>query len=222
MCVICVSNPGVDQPTEAVMARMFQSNPHGAGYMTARNGRVEISKGFLTWEDFIHAVRYEHFTAAAPVVYHFRISTQAGTGAAMTHPFPLTNQSSNVKCWTLRAPSAWRIMVLFSLPATRGKRSTATQPITSQSSCATLSERRTTFETNPFCRPSREQLGANGRSWMLADTLPPLATSWRTAACSTPIPHTVLHWLAHITADRVNLPIVKFGCDPCACRCGLL
>lgn len=79
------------------MYRMFQTNPHGAGYMTARNGRVEISKGFLTWEDFIHAVRHERFTAADPVVYHFRISTQAGTGAAMTHPFPLTNHIEQCK-----------------------------------------------------------------------------------------------------------------------------
>lgn len=104
MCVICVSNAGVDQPTEGAMARMFQTNPHGAGYMTARNGRVEISKGFLTWDDFIHAVRYEHFTAADPVVYHFRISTQAGTGAAMTHPFPLTNHIEQCKMLDAACP----------------------------------------------------------------------------------------------------------------------
>ena len=104
MCIICVSNSGIDQPTESVMARMFESNPHGAGYMTARNGRVEIFKGFLTWDDFIHAVRYEHFTAASPVVYHFRISTQAGTGAAMTHPFPLTNHIEQCKMLDAACP----------------------------------------------------------------------------------------------------------------------
>lgn len=104
MCVICVSNPGVEQPSEAVMAQMFRSNPHGAGYMTARAGRVEISKGFLSWDDFIHAVRYEHFTAADPVVYHFRISTQAGTGAAMTHPFPLTNSIAQCKMLDVACP----------------------------------------------------------------------------------------------------------------------
>ena len=104
MCIICASGAGVDQPTEAVMAQMFRANPHGAGYMTARGGRVEISKGFLTWEDFIHAVRYERFTAADPVVYHFRISTQAGTGAAMTHPFPLTNSIVQCKLLDVACP----------------------------------------------------------------------------------------------------------------------
>ena len=90
MCIICSSPAGIQQPSETLLRRMFTNNPHGAGYMTARNGRVEISKGFMTWNDFARAVRQEAFTAADPVVYHFRISTQAGVNPQMTHPFPLT------------------------------------------------------------------------------------------------------------------------------------
>lgn len=91
MCVICASRAGIRQPSENLLRAMFQANPHGAGYMTARDGQVEIKKGFMTWQSFAAAVNKEHFTAADPVVYHFRISTQAGTGRSMTHPFPLTN-----------------------------------------------------------------------------------------------------------------------------------
>lgn len=90
MCIICASKSGVAQPSMRVLRTMFENNPHGAGYMVARNGRVEISKGFMTWKEFQHAVNYEHFTAANSVVYHFRISTQAGVNPEMTHPFPLT------------------------------------------------------------------------------------------------------------------------------------
>ena len=43
-------------------------------------------------EDFLAAVHAEQFTPQDSVVYHFRISTQAGGNAAMTHPFPLSNQ----------------------------------------------------------------------------------------------------------------------------------
>ena len=71
---------------------MFQRNPHGAGYMVARDGRVEIHKGFMDLNDYLRAIRTEHFTAADSVVYHFRISTQAGVNPEMTHPFPLSNQ----------------------------------------------------------------------------------------------------------------------------------
>ena len=104
MCIICASAAGVRQPSEAQLRRMFDSNPHGAGYMVARNGRVEISKGFMSWTPFIKAVRYEKFTAEDPVVYHFRISTQAGVGPEMTHPFPLTSHIEDCKMLDVSCP----------------------------------------------------------------------------------------------------------------------
>ena len=92
MCIICVSKSGVQQPTDSTIRAMFRRNPHGAGYMYARNGKVTIHKGFMSIEDFLSAVHTERFTPQDSVVYHFRISTQAGVNAAMTHPFPLSNQ----------------------------------------------------------------------------------------------------------------------------------
>ena len=104
MCIIAASPAGAPQPTMDTLRRMFINNPHGAGYMTARNGRVEISKGFMTWADFARAVRQEAFTAAEPVVYHFRISTQAGVNPEMTHPFPLTSHIEQCKLWDVACP----------------------------------------------------------------------------------------------------------------------
>ena len=104
MCVIAVSRKGARQPTEDELRAMFRANPHGAGYMTARGGHVEISKGFMTEADFIHAVNYEGFGVNDPVVYHCRISTQAGTGAAMTHPFPLTDHIADCKMLDCSCP----------------------------------------------------------------------------------------------------------------------
>lgn len=91
MCVIAVSRKGIRQPTKEQLQTMWTYNPHGAGYMYARDGHVTIHKGFMVWEDFYRAVCNEHFTAQDPVVYHFRISTQAGVNPSMTHPFPLTS-----------------------------------------------------------------------------------------------------------------------------------
>lgn len=104
MCVICASRSGVRQPSEDQLRAMFQANPHGAGYMTARDGKVEIKKGFMTWAAFADAINAEHFRATNPVVYHFRISTQAGTGPEMTHPFPLTNHIEACKFLTATVP----------------------------------------------------------------------------------------------------------------------
>lgn len=91
MCIICVSPKGIPQPTQTQIQAMFKNNPHGAGYMVARNNQVEIHKGFMNVDEFLYQIQREHFTAADPVVYHFRISTQAGVTPEMTHPFPLTN-----------------------------------------------------------------------------------------------------------------------------------
>ena len=97
MCIICVSRSGVRQPGEATIRAMFLNNPHGAGYMFARDGRVEIRKGFMRLDEYLRAIREEHFTAADSVVYHFRISTQAGVNPEMTHPFPLSNQPGRLR-----------------------------------------------------------------------------------------------------------------------------
>ena len=97
MCIICSSAAGVRQPTFATIRTMFRNNPHGAGYMYARDGKVHIRKGFMDVDSFLDAMRQEHFTAKDPVVYHFRISTQAGVNQAMTHPFPLSNRPEHMK-----------------------------------------------------------------------------------------------------------------------------
>ena len=97
MCIICVSPKRVRQPNITAIRNMFNRNPHGAGYMFARDGKVTISKGYMDIDSFLEAIRAEHFTAKDPVVYHFRISTQAGVNPEMTHPFPLSNQIEHMK-----------------------------------------------------------------------------------------------------------------------------
>ena len=97
MCIICVSPQGVRQPDTQTIRTMFLRNPHGAGYMYARNGRVHIRKGFMNLTALSNALKAEKFTDNDPVVYHFRISTQAGINPQMTHPFPLSNQAEHMK-----------------------------------------------------------------------------------------------------------------------------
>ena len=97
MCIICVSPTGIRQPNDTTLRTMFHRNPHGAGYMVARGGKVTIHKGFMNLEEFLRAIHSERFTAEDSVVYHFRISTQAGVNPEMTHPFPLSNQPRQMR-----------------------------------------------------------------------------------------------------------------------------
>ena len=96
MCVICVSRKGVQQPDIDTLQTMFRNNPHGAGYMFARDGKVQIRKGFMKETDFLKAVKSEKFTEDDVVVYHCRISTGAGVKPAMCHPYPLTDKQADM------------------------------------------------------------------------------------------------------------------------------
>ena len=104
MCIICVSPARTRQPSISQIKTMFKNNPHGAGYMFARDGRVQIHKGFMDVDSFLDAIREEHFTAKDSVVYHFRISTQAGVNPEMTHPFPLSNRLPYMKALDVECP----------------------------------------------------------------------------------------------------------------------
>ena len=104
MCIIAVSKKGVRQPSLDQLKTMYGNNPDGAGYMVARDGKVFIHKGFMTWDDFRKAVKAENFTKDDPVVYHFRISTQAGVCPQMTHPFPLTEDLTMCEQLDLSCP----------------------------------------------------------------------------------------------------------------------
>ena len=69
MCIICVSPKGIRQPSIATIRTMFHRNPHGAGYMCIRDGKVFISKGYMREQAFVDVIKNEHFTAADAVVH---------------------------------------------------------------------------------------------------------------------------------------------------------
>ena len=72
--------------------------------MFARDGKVHIRKGFMNINDLLYSLRRENFTERDAVVYHFRISTQAGVNPQMTHPFPLSNHPEHMKALQVICP----------------------------------------------------------------------------------------------------------------------
>lgn len=98
MCVICVSPRGAAQPTARTISNMFTNNSHGAGYMVARHGRVEIHKGYAELSEYMRAIQDEKFTEDDVVIYHCRIATQARR-YEMTQPFPLEEEGELLTAW---------------------------------------------------------------------------------------------------------------------------
>jgi len=99
MCIIAIKPQGAKLPTEDTLKTMFTRNPDGAGFMFPMNGRVEIRKGFMTYEGFKQALDnvVTHIGEDAPIVMHFRITTHGGTSPQNCHPFPLTKKVGEMK-----------------------------------------------------------------------------------------------------------------------------
>lgn len=107
MCIICAKPAKLSMPSHEVIQRMWQSNPDGAGFMYAMNGRVVIEKGFMTLsalEARLAAVSEKVDLTAVPVVLHFRIGTAGGNTPENTHPFPITDSIPALRKLRMEAP----------------------------------------------------------------------------------------------------------------------
>lgn len=91
MCVIIVKKAGIsaDMLDYNVLAACWDSNPHGAGIMYAREKKVHIIKGLMTFESLLEAIDNANIQQNEPLVIHFRVATSGGINRGMTHPFPL-------------------------------------------------------------------------------------------------------------------------------------
>lgn len=88
MCIIVIKPAGVSLPTLETLETCFWNNPHGAGFMYAKGGRVHIQKGYMDFFDFLDGIRgiEKHMTT----VIHFRYATSGGISPEHCHPFPLS------------------------------------------------------------------------------------------------------------------------------------
>ena len=109
MCVIAVSEAGVNAPTEQNLKDMFDYNDDGAGISFVLDKRVYTYKGLMTWTDFekTYALLEKKLKAAGktfkdvPVMYHFRIGTHGPNSEGLTHPFPISHDFKHLSALEL-------------------------------------------------------------------------------------------------------------------------
>ena len=90
MCVIAYKSRGAHLSDNMVRA-MFDANPHGAGFMYAKDGRVHFEKGFFNVEALLR--RYHACVSDdMPAVVHCRITTHGATCPQLCHPFPIVQR----------------------------------------------------------------------------------------------------------------------------------
>ena len=105
MCIIAAKPQNVDMPSQELLENMWYNNTDGAGFMYNKDGKVQIEKGFMTYDAFEKALEEAGKTTdlkKAAVVLHFRITTHGGTKPENCHPFPVTDSIGLLKKRKLR------------------------------------------------------------------------------------------------------------------------
>ena len=107
MCIIVAVPRNVEMPKDEVLMECFASNPDGAGFMWADGKRVQIRKGFMTWESFKQALDAEldagNIMSDSAVVLHFRITTSGKTQPKCCHPFPISSEPLDLQALSIDA-----------------------------------------------------------------------------------------------------------------------
>ena len=100
MCIIVAKEKGIDIPSKTTLQTCFENNKDGAGFMYVKNGKVVIDKGYMDFNSFYKRLqkldRKLHLKDKA-LVMHFRIGTHGANNKETTHPFPISNDTNDLK-----------------------------------------------------------------------------------------------------------------------------
>lgn len=90
MCIAIVNKAGKTIPT-AWLESCFEGNPDGAGFAYIKEGKVQISKGYMDMKSFL--IAYDGLTQTFgqdnPMLVHCRIATAGRVNKGNCHPFPI-------------------------------------------------------------------------------------------------------------------------------------
>lgn len=99
MCIIVYKPSKKEFPKKETLYNCFDRNPDGAGYMFPFDNKVQIRKGFDTFDKFYKSLEKDKkkYGDKIPYILHFRISTQAHGRLDCTHPFPLSSNMDDLR-----------------------------------------------------------------------------------------------------------------------------
>lgn len=105
MCIIVSKERGIEMPSKEILKNCFNYNSDGAGLMYVTNGKVNIVKGFMTFNSFysyIEKLEKAYDMKEKAIVMHFRISTQGNVDEGNCHPYPITRDEKKLRTTNIR------------------------------------------------------------------------------------------------------------------------
>jgi len=89
---IAILKPKESKIKTETLRECWESNPHGAGFMYAKNNRVIVRKELKNFERFLKEYR-KHEQIGGKMVIHFRIMTHGKLDYKNTHPHRVNNNT---------------------------------------------------------------------------------------------------------------------------------
>ncbi len=100
MCIIAIKPKNKEIQNKETLKNCFIRNSDGAGYMFVKDNEVIIKKGFMTFDEFYENVMKDYTDnnlKDSNLVMHFRIGTSGESKLGCTHPFPLTDNYTDLE-----------------------------------------------------------------------------------------------------------------------------
>lgn len=100
MCIIAIKPKNKEIQKKEILKNCFTRNSDGAGYMFVKDNEVVIKKGFMTFDEFYTSVMKDYtdnHLKNSNLVMHFRIGTSGESKLGCTHPFPLTDNYTDLE-----------------------------------------------------------------------------------------------------------------------------
>lgn len=95
MCII-IYLPRNKKISRSDLRDAWNYNPDGGGLAYLKNGKVNVLKGFLKFDDFIDACGDIINDTSLERVIHFRFTSRGETNRGQTHPFPLSKSKKDL------------------------------------------------------------------------------------------------------------------------------
>ena len=100
MCIIVYKPAGIELPGKETLRECWDNNPHGAGLMWSDGERVNLQKGYMSWEDFeaaLDEVTKGIDVTSTPMALHFRIATHGAIVPGCCHPFAVKDSFDRMR-----------------------------------------------------------------------------------------------------------------------------
>jgi predicted glutamine amidotransferase len=83
MCVI-INKPKDIKISNTVLRKCWEANPHGGGFMYVDNGKLVVTNGLMTFDEFYGA--FQKVDPKKHIVLHFRLASYGSIVPEQTHP----------------------------------------------------------------------------------------------------------------------------------------